>query len=646
MILGVVIRNFKTYKGINYIPISKGTNFCGIIGVNGIGKSSILEAFDCVFNDKEWNKNIDALKAEESYVMPVLILEKDFFKGTDIENFTDCLSDSIKDYLGKEIPTVINQQRRAILETIQKQGFDWSEKMIISFAYTDSKEVNLGVMADIIDRLLPIEITDQDTNETKGEKEKKREIEIKQSLYKVYMAVREKITYIYIPKDIEPERFVKFETEEIQHLLGENLIDIIKSQLPEGEILEISKNLKSYIEDLSNTLPNYQFKTNSTNQPNLKAKEIYNLIVHDFFSKRELFKNAEGKDIPLSNLSSGEKQQAIMTLIHSCVTKYRNDNNNLIIGVDEPESALHISLCYDQFHKLFEISQKCNQVIFSSHWYGFIPSIEYGNVVNIVKKDGKHSSYIYDVYQYREQIKNDVREHRNSLPIDVSLKGINDLIQSIITSVICDNYYNWLICEGSSDKIYLSEYLKNEIQNHRLRIVPVCGVGEVKKIYQNLALAFEDLRTELKGKVFLLIDTDSQFHDFESKPTNHLLLKRLVNDGTKKETILVDNQSNPKSPKTDIEDVLNGKAFNRALNCFKEEFAEFLSFVDNEEKEEIPSFYAMDLKPSIYDKLDEFFSSNNNKNKVLFAKKYVQLINEDNYQIPSWIQEIQKFYDI
>ena len=50
MILGIILRNFKIYKSISYIPISNGNRFCGLIGKNGIGKSSILEALDYYFN--------------------------------------------------------------------------------------------------------------------------------------------------------------------------------------------------------------------------------------------------------------------------------------------------------------------------------------------------------------------------------------------------------------------------------------------------------------------------------------------------------------------------------------------------------------------------------------------------------------------
>ncbi|EAS5601021.1 hypothetical protein D9R73_23665, partial [Salmonella enterica] len=57
MIIGLFLRYFKTYGGNNYIPLSSGSNFCGLIGNNGIGKSSVLESLDSFFNSKNWNLN-------------------------------------------------------------------------------------------------------------------------------------------------------------------------------------------------------------------------------------------------------------------------------------------------------------------------------------------------------------------------------------------------------------------------------------------------------------------------------------------------------------------------------------------------------------------------------------------------------------
>lgn len=48
MILAVVLRNYKCYKGINFIPLRQNIhqNMNMIIGDNGVGKSSVLESMD------------------------------------------------------------------------------------------------------------------------------------------------------------------------------------------------------------------------------------------------------------------------------------------------------------------------------------------------------------------------------------------------------------------------------------------------------------------------------------------------------------------------------------------------------------------------------------------------------------------------
>ena len=68
-----------------------------------------------------------------------------------------------------------------------------------------------------------------------------------------------------------------------------------------------------------------------------------------------------------------------------------------------------------------------------------------------------------------------------------------------------------------------------------------------------------------------------------------------------------------------------------------------LSFITEDEKEEIPSSLALDLRPSEYIKLDEFFNKNKGENKMLFARKYVEILKQGEYQTPSWITEIINF---
>lgn len=168
---------------------------------------------------------------------------------------------------------------------------------------------------------------------------------------------------------------------------------------------------------------------------------------------------------------------------------------------------------------------------------------------------------------------------------------------------------------------------------------------EVKNTYKRLEVLFSEIKDKLAGKVFLLIDTDRQFVEFDTQDglETHLRCRRIINDEKKKQTELVKIQSALKAPNTDIEDTLNGKIFHQALLWFKSRGEVILDFIPEEEKPEIPSYFAMDLRPRERDKLDEFFNTNNGNNKVLFAKKYVELLQADNV-IPDWIQKIKDYF--
>ena len=263
-----------------------------------------------------------------------------------------------------------------------------------------------------------------------------------------------------------------------------------------------------------------------------------------------------------------------------------------------------------------------------------------GCVINIVKKGNTHYFTPLNIYKYKEEIT------RTKYPIDITLKGNNDIIQTITSSVLLNNSYNWLICEGTSDKIYLEEYLKKEITDKKLRIIPVGGCSFIIKIYKQLALLLTEINIDtIKGKIFLLVDTDHTKYKEPDLPksvmnydqNNKIRLRRLVNLKTTPITVLKPICNDENEP-TDMEGVLNGKAFNNVIiSNFKDE----LPFIKKEEMPEIPSAFVFSEK-SEKDTLQAFFTS---QNKVRFARAYVEELQKGNYKVPNWITEIKKFFN-
>lgn len=643
MIIGVFLRNFKTYSGINYIPLTSGHSFCGLVGDNGIGKSSVLEALDCLFNKKDWNYNIkvrkSGLETAKPHIVPVYLLHYNQVSSEHIELFK-----KISDYTWNIEINDISPPNYTHFQIFSKQ------RDFIKNNYNDTENlilIPLGLSFNEIPNLSIFntkKIVETIIDNNQEEKTQLSEQDLDEKLSPLHKEITELFEYIYIPKDIDPEQFTQLENREIQSLMGENLNEIVEKCVPQQQIKKINYNLNSFIDSLSELLGDYAFKNPGQRRINLKKNDVYKLIIDAYFKIRKLHKKEGNNWLELNDLSSGEKQKAIIELAYQLLSQYRSKTDNLIIAIDEPESSLHMSACHDQFNKLFNISTLCSQLLFATHWYGFIPTVENGYVSVITKKSNQHNFDLIDISRYRESIKQTVRESKGKLPYDVKLKSLNDFIQSIITSILSDNPYNWIICEGSSEKIYFEQYFADIKQNKKLRIIPVGGAKEIKRIYEHLKIVYEDLKNEIQGKIILISDTDSELVKYSTQEFNHLKCYRIVNDEVKKQTILVAIDSNPVSPETEIEDSLNGKLFFETLKDFQNEYPDLSRIIQKRNdkdmiKPEKESYFYLDLSLSEKEILDDFFNQSNNK--VRFAKQYVTKINHE-YKTPEWINKIRK----
>jgi len=85
MLIGLFVRNIKSYEKTFFIPTVKNNKpFTFYIGENGVGKSSILEALDIYFNNREWNVNKNSTK-DDAFVCPVFLLKKESLNLTSNE---------------------------------------------------------------------------------------------------------------------------------------------------------------------------------------------------------------------------------------------------------------------------------------------------------------------------------------------------------------------------------------------------------------------------------------------------------------------------------------------------------------------------------------------------------------------------------
>ncbi|MCV9933545.1 ATP-binding protein [Flavobacterium sp. LS1R47] len=645
MIISIFLRHFKIYKGINYLPISEGVGFSSIIGENGCGKSSILEALDFCFNKKgatDWPINNEAKSDGISgdnfpFIVPVFLIHKNKLRKEnkpDLEQYNN--AKSLSDFLWR---TTIKAKGKFYDDFYKHRDelsniYDPEEYLLL---FVGKKYNDPGVyFGSFHNQLTFINDKPHETYE---------DAELQKFFKGFYEYINSHYSYIYIPVETDVQTYTKLETQDMQKLMDKNIQREIEKAITSKTINQINKDLDKFVKEIEEVLEIYHYKGHFKN--NLTMPDLVSKIIEAYFSIKVLNKKVENsKSIPVTELSSGEKRKALIDVAYSFLRKNNDRESNIILAIDEPEASLHISNCYEQFDKLLRISKDNHQILVSTHWYGFLPIITNGSATAVTKNAKNEVTFKFlNLYNYRENILHSRKLHKGPLPIDYNIKSYNDLVQSIIISVMQDNAYYWIVCEGQSEKIYFDHYFKSEIDQKNLRILPVGGFKEVKKIYSYLTTPIKDPDYKVIGKVYCLIDTDKERIEVsEYSKDKNLLFERLVI--RKNESILVEVNNVLMNPPTEIEDCLDPTIFYHALQEFSNDY-QTLWDLFAKKKQELEEKYSadfFDLTKKEKEIIKSFFDDHEGFNKILFAKKYVELAEKPFFKELNkldWIEEIK-----
>lgn len=647
MVVSMYLRHFKIYKGINYIPLSLGHQFSTIIGENGVGKSSILEALDFVFNKrdhKDWPVNNEAkydggIKGSNiPFVAPIFLIKKDSLRNSkkeDQEQFVK--ANELSKFLWEtEIKTKAKSSDEFFKHRNELSNNFQSEEyllVLIGKKYLENG-IFFGSFHSALDFIPEIEGKPKD--------------ESIQIYFKgFYDYIISHYSYLHIPVETDAFQYTKLETTEMQKLMDKNIQDEIENAITIKTVKSINEGLGKFVIEVEQTLSSYQYKGNY--KDNLTMSDLVSKIIEAYFSIKVLNKKSEsGRLVPVNNLSSGEKRKALIDVAYSFLLRNQNRDKKIIIAIDEPEASLHISSCFNQFEKLMTIANLGHQTMISTHWYGYLPIISRGSATSIQKdSDNNIEINLFDLYNYREQILHARKLYRGPLPFDINIKSYNDLIQSIVFSLLAEKPYNWIICEGLSEKIYFERFFREQIDSLNLRILPVGGYKEVKKIYENLISPINDPDYIVKGKVLCIIDTDKEVIKVDYKKNTNLHFLRLLNENNN-ESKLVDVDSVKATPPTEIEDCLDPQAFYNTLLFFAVNDQDLNELISRNPyyKSANHSGECLDFRQQDYVKLKAFFDKNKGENKILFAKQY---LNEfEKIKVPNnqkWLNQIKLIFE-
>ncbi|GAB2699569.1 hypothetical protein GCM10011495_37800 [Hymenobacter frigidus] len=627
MIIAIHLRHFKCYKGINFIPLSNGENFGSLIGENGTGKSSILEALDFIFNKKtvkDWPVNNEA-KSEGSVTgdNAPFIVATFLIKKSDLRKSR---ADDLIQY--NKAVELSNYLWETNLKTKAK-GFDefyeHRKNLKAKFSKEESLFLMIGKRHDVQGIFFGSFQNDLAFIQQTEKHLKYADAELETYFDGFYEYICSHYSYLYIPVETDAHTYTKLETSDMQKLMDKNIHTEISTAISPKTLRQINSELDKFVKDIEKTLGAYEYKGTSKNS--LTMPDLISKIIEAYFSIKVLNKkHANSKSVPVYNMSSGEKRKALIDVAYSFLVRNKERDRQIILAVDEPDASLHMSACYRQFSRLYELSDLGHQILITTHWYGFLPIISKGSATSIKKvEENEVKTGFFDLYNYREQLSQEKKRTRGPLPYDISLKSYNDLVQSIIYSLMEEPIHNWIICEGLSEKIYFEQMFRDNVTKNNLKILPVGGFREVKKVYDNLASPMGDSDYDIKGTVYCLIDTDAEIMKADPKIVKGLMFKRLLND--KSETILVDINSAKATPPTEIEDCLNPKIFFKTLAFFKDSDNDIKELLDNYKfvEDAKTSADALDLRKSDSIKLKAFFDKNLGSNKLKFANKYVEI---------------------
>lgn len=662
MIVGSFLRHIKAYKGINYIPIGSEYNFVSYIGENGIGKSSILEAFDSFFNNKSYPINKSALNdgvytsGNEPFFAPVFLIEKtkiarkksdfekisNFFWNINKSELSSGVQGSMKEFfllrdnIKKNIKyteeshyfLILGEQTTGGVPKLYFSSFQNEEKFLLHYLDKDISEID-GKSGD--DKKSIISLWKSELSKLLDKNEQKKFLQELKDLY----------SFVYIPVEIEIETFTKVETDEMQKIFDKKLKDEIATALSSVNLDNaggINDKLQSFLIEIQNILHNeYEYKTGQYRNNNITKSDLVSKILEAYFQKRILYKNEK----KVSELSAGEKRQALIDIAYAFLIRNLDREKSIILAIDEPENSLHTSLCYEQFEKLRAISDS-NQIFITTHWYGFLPILSEGYGHFLTYEDDKISFESYDLYDYKAKVKSQTATSKGKFPSNFILKSTNDLVQAIYYSIQGDEPYNWLLVEGISEKIYFEYFFKNEIEANKLRILALGGNNHVSEAYEYLELPMREKNDAIKGKIWALIDTDQTRHKEHIKEgTKNLKLRRLSNKNSNIKTELL-TLNNSDTSTTDIEQALNPVIFQKSISKLSSNEKYLVSIIENDygNSDFLKNFKNLEL--------EEYFKNNDGENKILFAEQYVKTMEEEeevDNLIPEWINEIKKYFN-
>jgi hypothetical protein len=394
-----------------------------------------------------------------------------------------------------------------------------------------------------------------------------------------FNSIRNSFNYIFIPVETDINDYLRLENSSLQYLIGQDvkkkIDDIFDTKVTFGEsekkiITIINENLKDFVTKVEGRVQkidnNYSFKTDPNVKKSVTSKDLRGRVIEEYFRNRTLRKN----ETKISAMSSGQRKKALVDIIYSLLIDNSETESNIILGIDEPESSLDVTNCFEQFEKIEKISKSNIQTLVTTHWYGALPIVSDGIISHTIE-DSKQVPQISNFDSSNLFDNHDA--HRID---DIFFKSIYDLASSILAS-LRNGTKDWVIVEGHSDKIYLQSYFDSE----KVKFLSIGGIERLISLvdFLSVPLRNKNEKNYTKNKIIFLSDNDQEYKSSLTSTSEILHFKRYIFKNGKVE--LIDYTENTHGEQIRIEDVMDSKLMWTSLNELAKE-NESLKLILNE----------------------------------------------------------------
>ncbi len=527
-IVAIGLRYFKCYEATELIPLFfNSKKFVGFIGENGVGKSAVLEGLHSFFTNQNWIRNKTAKKGEAtSLVAPILCCSvEDFpkkkFSADDIKNIKR-FSKAISNNINKKIE----------LE-------DDDSHVFLSCAFFQNGETKIFDGAQII--------KDHDTLANR-----------------IREFILSSFRYIYIEAEVDIDKVTDINSRTLEFIKGSGVAGEITSILQKVKIpygggeIQISEVInekviqyldKEVIEKLKEVDKDYDYKNLKTGAiSKISEKHISELATQALFNNRQLTKKIKHKHIGISDMSSGQRRRALLDFVLVMISNLsEGDRKKIILAIDEPELSVDASSRIQQFEKLDKTTKLGSNIVFTTHWYGWIAQLIDGNAILIKESEQGREISSNSIEKFLE------KNIQKKAPYEMRM--MFDFLSSLGSWAESNPENIFVICEGVTDDLLIKKHFPN------YKNIPTRGIDEVIRLHKIFSDYYFNVNSKPKNVVFL-IDTDpDKSSDAENCTGENIRRISRDNNGRIK---IVNNKENF-SEQCTIEDLLSPNPFLTAL---------------------------------------------------------------------------------